>query len=124
MLFISFSASAYDDVEHAQMLVCSLIAENLKSAHTIKNIDPNLFIDKYAQLARIDNEWDEASKKDLFIKARNQILMAHEDFEKMNPVSSRRDPVYTLLFGSHDKNFFAWAYFGCDGIYRRLDTGK
>ena len=124
LLFMSLSVNAFDDVEQAQVLVCSLVAEDLKSAYTIKDIDPNLLINKYAQLAKADDEWDEASKRDLFIKAKRQILMAYEDFKSMNPVSARRDPVYTMLFGPHDKNFFAWAYFGCDGIYRRLDIDK
>lgn len=124
LLFISFSVSAFDDTEQAQMLVCGVIAEDLKSAYTISDIDPSLFTDKYAEYAEADGEWDEASKADLSIRANAQILKAYEDFKDLNPVSARRDPVYTMLFGSYDKAFFAWAYFGCDGIYRRLDTGK
>lgn len=124
LLFMSFSVSAFDHTEQAQMLVCGIIAKDLKSAFTVKDIDPGLFIDKYEEFAKADGQWDEASKADFYIRANNQILKAYEDFKYLNPVSARRDPVYTMLHGSHDKFFFAWAYFGCDGIYRRLNNSK
>ncbi|AEA99048.1 hypothetical protein [Alteromonas mediterranea] len=124
LAFMPMVCSAYDGLEQAQIIICGVIAEDLKNTYTMKDLDPDVFFDEYNKIQEETGLWTEQGKEKSYAHASYVANKTKTEFADLNPVGKRRDPVYQLFNDIHDSSFHAWGFYSCEGMYRRLNAGE